>query len=70
MVKLKLKEVLQERGISMSKLSRMTDVSYNTVQILCRDPQHDAGIQLLSRIADALEISICDLLDEQPPSSQ
>lgn len=66
MVRLKVREVAELKGINMAKLSRMADVSYNTTQALFHDPYHDVSIYILSRIAKALKVSICDLIEEIP----
>ncbi len=66
MVKLKVKEVAKQKGITSAKLSRMADVSYNTTQALFHDPRHDVSIYILHRIARALKVSICDLIEETP----
>jgi len=65
MVKLKIKEVAVSKGISMSRLSRIADVSYNTLLTIYHNPHHDVSIYILERIAKALQVSICDLLDEK-----
>ncbi len=64
MVRLKVREVAESKGINMAKLSRIADVSYNTTQALFHDPYHDASIYILARIAKALKVSICDLIEE------
>ena len=64
MVRLKVKEVAEAKGINMAKLSRMADVSYNTTQSLYHNPEHDVSIIILDRIAEALGVSICDLIEE------
>ncbi len=66
MVHLKVREVAESKGINMAKLSRMADVSYNTTQALFHDPYHDVSIYILARIAKALKVSICDLIEEKP----
>jgi DNA-binding Xre family transcriptional regulator len=65
MVRLKIKEIAQAQDINMSKLSRKSDVSYATIQALFHNPRHDVSLYILERIAKALDVSICDLLDEQ-----
>ena len=67
MFRLKIKEEAEKRGYNMSKLSRIADVSYNTMQILFRHPQHDVSLYILDRIARALGVSICDLIEEEAP---
>lgn len=64
MIRLRVKEVLQDKGVSMSKLSRLTDISYNTVQILCRNPSHNVEIQTLGLIAQALKVPLASLFEE------
>lgn len=66
MVRLKIKEVAESKNINMAKLSRLADVGYTTTQALFHNPHHDVSIYILERIAKALEVSICDLLDETP----
>ncbi|MFL5627247.1 MAG: helix-turn-helix domain-containing protein [Ktedonobacteraceae bacterium] len=65
MVRLKVKEVAQAKGINMSKLSRKADISYHTVQAIAHDPYHDVSLSILHRIARALGVSICDLIVEE-----
>jgi DNA-binding Xre family transcriptional regulator len=64
MVRLKVREIAERKGINMSKLSRIADVSYNTTQALFHNPQHDVSIYILERIAKALNVKICDLIEE------
>jgi DNA-binding Xre family transcriptional regulator len=64
MVRLKVREIAENKGINMSKLSRIADVSYNTTQALFHNPQHDVSIYILERIAKALNVKICDLIEE------
>jgi len=66
MARLKVREVAESKGINMAKLSRMADVSYNTTQALFHDPHHDVSIYILARIAKALKVAICDLIEETP----
>lgn len=66
MVRLKVKEIAESKGINMAKLSRIADVSYNTTQALFHNPGHDVSIYILHRIAKALGVSICDLIEETP----
>src|SRR3989442_8739661 len=53
MVRLKVKELAGERDMSLSKLSRLADVSYKTVQLMYRDPYHGFNTKTLERIAKA-----------------
>ncbi len=66
MMRLTVREVAESRDINMAKLSRMADVSYNTTQALFHNPHHDVSIYILARIAKALKVSICELIEEMP----
>ena len=66
MIRLKIKEVLQEKDVSQSKLSRLADVSLNTVQAMYHNPNHDPALSTLVRIAKALKVDIHDLYEVLP----
>ena len=65
MIRLKIKEAAQVRSISMSKLSRMSDVSYDTIQQIYHNPYKDVNMSTLEKLADALDVSVCDLFEKQ-----
>ena len=64
MVQMRLKEVLQEKNISMSKLSRMSDISFSTISRIINDKNYSPTLTTLERIARAMDISISDLYEE------
>jgi transcriptional regulator with XRE-family HTH domain len=66
MIRLRLKEVLQEKKLSQSKLSRLADVSLSTIQEMYHDPYHDPVLSTLVRLSDALHISITELYEVLP----
>lgn len=66
MVKMRLKEVLQERDISMSKLSRMSDISFSTISRIINDKSYSPTINTLGRIAKALNVPLSELYEEIP----
>ena len=66
MVRLRVKELAQERGISMSKLSRIADVSYKTIQLMYRYPDHGFNSKTLERVAAALHVSMGELFENVP----
>jgi DNA-binding Xre family transcriptional regulator len=61
-VKIRLKEMLEEKKISQGKLSRMSDVSMNTIQMLYHNPNQDVLLSTLVKIAKALEVNLWDLV--------
>jgi transcriptional regulator with XRE-family HTH domain len=66
LIRFKLKEVLADKHISMGKLSRLSDVSYSTIsRIANNDASYSPTINILQRIAKALNVSISDLYYEE-----
>lgn len=66
MMRLRVRELAQVRGIGLSKLSRIADVNYKTVQTIWRDPYHGVNTKTLERIAKALEVSMSELFEDVP----
>jgi DNA-binding Xre family transcriptional regulator len=64
MVRLKVKEVAEEKGYNMSSLSRKSDVHFNTIKRIFKEPNRPVGIETLEKIAKALDVKIADLIDE------
>jgi DNA-binding Xre family transcriptional regulator len=65
-VRLRVKELATARKISLSKLSRLSDVSYKTVQAMWRNPEHGFNTKTLERIAKVLEVPLSELFEEIP----
>jgi DNA-binding Xre family transcriptional regulator len=64
-IRLKIKEAIDtQKDMNMSKLSRKADIAYNTVMTLCKDPYHDVALSTLQKIANALDVSIFELIEE------
>ena len=66
MLRLHIKEVAQEKGVGMAKLSRLSDISYKTIQKVWRNPYHDASLSTLNRIAKVLNVPATELLEGVP----
>lgn len=69
MHRLRVKEVAEERGFTMSRLSRVSDVSIQTMIHLCKQPYADATLSTLEKIALALGVEIGDLVERVPDTS-
>lgn len=57
-----LKKFRQQKGLSQDRLSKMADVSYNTIIKLERGGITNPTIETLQKIAKALNISVDDLI--------
>ena len=55
---------MEEKGMDMAKLSRRSDVSYNTVQKLTKDDTEDVKLSTLEQLAKALGVSTHELFEE------
>ena len=64
--RLRVKEVANEKGISLTKLSQRSEVAYNTVRRVWREPYADVNISTLQRLADVLGVHVNDLLESVP----
>jgi DNA-binding Xre family transcriptional regulator len=65
MIRLKVKEIAEQKNVSMTRLSRIADINYKTVQAIFNDPYRDVAYSTLVKLAKALEVSINDLAEEE-----
>jgi transcriptional regulator with XRE-family HTH domain len=66
MIRLKLREVLDQKGMSQMKLSRVSEVSLTTIQRMCNNPHYNPSIDVMDRLARALNVSVYDLYEQVP----
>ncbi|HLI72197.1 MAG TPA: helix-turn-helix transcriptional regulator [Ktedonobacteraceae bacterium] len=68
MIRLKVKEIAQQKHISQGKLSRLSEVNITTIQLIYRMPT-EANIQLftLDRLATVLGVNAQDLIETVHP---
>lgn len=57
-----IKRYRQEKGLSQDKLSKLSDLSLNTVVKIELDDSPNPTIETIQRIAKALDVSVDDLL--------
>ena len=63
MVRLRIKEVAEAKGFTISSLSRRSDVSLRTVRRLWKHPEAVATTETLGKLAAALGVSMHDLIE-------
>jgi transcriptional regulator with XRE-family HTH domain len=63
-VRLRIRELAEERGWNAAKLARRADLSNNAVYGIWNGETTDPGLLTLAAIARALEVKIRDLIDE------
>jgi DNA-binding Xre family transcriptional regulator len=66
MYRLRVKEVAQSKGFSISRLSRVADVPIKTVRRAWNEPTYAIQLPSLDRIAKALDVPISELLESIP----
>jgi DNA-binding Xre family transcriptional regulator len=69
-LRLKVKEIAEAKGMSMMALTRKSYVALNTIRSIYHDPYRAVNTDTLLRLADALEVSIFDLLEELPGDTE
>lgn len=62
MVKITLKEILESRGITRYKLSKVTDIKYQTIDNYYKNRVIRYDSYILSKICEALDCRIEDIL--------
>ena len=70
MARLRIKQVLQEKGVSVGKLSRMSDISFSTCRRLVNEPDYSPSLDTLEKVAHALGVPISDLYEEEGQSKK
>jgi DNA-binding Xre family transcriptional regulator len=66
MIRLKIKEVAQQKGFSMSRLSRESNMAYKTIQTIWRDPHHEVTTTTLNKLARTLGVDPSELIEYVP----
>ncbi len=65
-VRLRVKEVAKEKGISMGRLQREANIAYNTVKRMFKDPYYITTTETLGKLARVLGVQPGELLEEVP----
>lgn len=65
-IRLRVRELAEERGITRTQLSRRADINYATINHIWNNPGHDVSIKLLEKIAAVLGVDISDLYETLP----
>ena len=65
-VRLKVREVAEAKGMTVVVLSHKTYLAVNTIRSIFLNPYRTVNTDTLKRLADALNTSILDLIEEVP----
>ncbi len=66
MLRLRVKEIAESKGLSRGKLSRMSDLSYPTIRDIFADPYRDVPLSTLEKLSKALNVEISELIEVVP----
>jgi len=70
MLRLRVREIAEAKGWTMSGLSRASDVSFKTVKRLFRNPYSDVNASTLEKLALALNVEVGDLMERVDDESE
>ncbi|QBD80283.1 XRE family transcriptional regulator [Ktedonosporobacter rubrisoli] len=70
-IKLRIKEIAREKGLSMTKLHNRSEVSYTVIRKIFRDPYAEINLTTLARLSEILGVPSRDLIedDDNHPSA-
>jgi DNA-binding Xre family transcriptional regulator len=66
MIRLRVKEIAEAKGVSRLRLSRIADINYKTIQGIWRDPYREISIKTLEKLAKALGVPSSELIEDVP----
>lgn len=66
MIRLKVKEIAQEKSLSQSRLGRLADIDQGTMRRIFHDPTPNITLETLNRLARALHMHPAELIDYEP----
>jgi Predicted transcriptional regulator len=70
MVRLKVKEVAQAKGMSQRRLFLKSEVDIKTLQRIWKDPYTNITIQTLGKLAKGLGVTSCELIEDIPDEKE
>ena len=66
MIRLRVKEIAKEKGISQGKLSRIANIDENTLKRIYRNPTGIVSTDTLNKLAKALGVPVTALIEDVP----
>jgi DNA-binding Xre family transcriptional regulator len=67
MIRLRVRELAQAKGLSQARLSRRSDIDLRVIQRLYANPGTNITMITLEKLARALEVEIGELAVLEPP---
>jgi DNA-binding Xre family transcriptional regulator len=63
MIRLRVREIAETKGLNMAQLARKADVDVRTVRRIYREPTSEISTVVLDKLATALDVKPSDLID-------
>ena len=64
-VRFRIREIAEARGMTPTALARAAGLHPQTVRAFWKDPYRKTSTRILGKIADALNVSVTELLEER-----
>jgi len=64
MLRLRVKEIAQQRGLGQGKLARMADVDIKTLARIYKNPYAEVSTVTLEKLARALSVPVAEIIEE------
>ncbi|HLZ64013.1 MAG TPA: helix-turn-helix transcriptional regulator [Ktedonosporobacter sp.] len=64
MIRLRIKEVAQEKGFGQGKLARSADMATNTLRAIFRNPYREVSTTTINKLAKALAVPVTTLIED------
>ena len=68
MIRLRVREIAESKGLNMAQLARKADVDLRTVRRIYREPTSEISTTVLDKLATALDVKPADLIDSTEPT--
>ncbi|WP_052887643.1 helix-turn-helix domain-containing protein [Thermogemmatispora carboxidivorans] len=66
MLRLRVKEVAREKGMSMHRLSLQAQLSYHVIREIFIDPYKPVSSDTINRVAEALGVPVTAIIEDVP----
>ncbi|MBX5459051.1 MAG: helix-turn-helix transcriptional regulator [Thermogemmatispora sp.] len=66
-IRIRVREIAQQKGISQSRLSRLADLNVGMIQRIFHDPYTNITLTTLEKLARALRVDPSELIELEPP---
>ena len=69
MIRIRVKEIAESKGLTMARLGRLADLNPRTMQAIYKDPYRDVAYSTLVKLSKALDVDITELTEDIPDTA-